>query len=289
MQSSSNTPTTDQLFREAVAAIDAGDVPALDRLLTSHPLLVHERLVSPGSWLTEKTGPALDGFFRQPYLLWFVAEDPVRNDRLPGNIAEVAHTIIEAAKRENVNSLQEQLDYAILLAAWSWVAQKSGVQIALIDTLIDAGASAKGVPNNALVNGHFAAAEHAIRRGAPLTLASALCLGHYEAVPALLQSAGTEQRNFSLILSALNGRAEALRILIGYGIEVNARCPDLYPHASALHQAALSGSLEAVKVLVEAGADLNAVDTAWQGTPLGWAEYGKHGDIAAWLREKGSR
>jgi len=28
-----------------------------------------------------------------------------------------------------------------------------------------------------------------------------------------------------------------------------------------------------VKVLVNAGADVHAVDTAWHGTPLGWAQY----------------
>jgi peptide-methionine (S)-S-oxide reductase len=57
-----------------------------------------------------------------------------------------------------------------------------------------------------------------------------------------------------------------------------------------------SGSLEAVKVVVEAGADLNAKDTAWNGTPLEWAEYYVQGpkeddakkayrEIAAYLRE----
>jgi peptide-methionine (S)-S-oxide reductase len=46
---------------------------------------VRDRLESPGAWLRDKVGGALDGFFRQPYLLWFVAEDPVRNGKLPGN------------------------------------------------------------------------------------------------------------------------------------------------------------------------------------------------------------
>ena len=55
----------------------------------------------------------LDDFFARPYLLWFVAEDPVRNDKLPGNIAQVARAIITAAERQRVESLQEQLDYAL--------------------------------------------------------------------------------------------------------------------------------------------------------------------------------
>ena len=276
--------TIDSLFQQAVTAIDAGDQHTLEQLLTAHPLLVHERLLSPGAWLRDKVGGALDGFFRQPYLLWFVAEDPVRNNQLPANIATIAATIIATAQREKVTSLQEQLDYTLLLVAWSRVAKDNNVQIALMDVLIDAGASPNGIPNNALVNGHFGAAEHAIRRGAPLTLAAALTLGYFEKVPALAGSANPGQRQFALILSALNGKAEALTILIGYGVDINARCPDLYPHATALHHAACSGSLEAVKVLLEAGADPHVIDTAWQGTPLGWAEYGNHADIAAYLR-----
>src|ERR671937_29091 len=89
----------DSLFREAVSAIDAGDVAALERLLAAYPRLVRDRLDSPGAWLRDQVGGAMDGFFRQPYLLWFVAEDPVRTGKLPGNIAQVTRAIIQAAKR----------------------------------------------------------------------------------------------------------------------------------------------------------------------------------------------
>src|SRR6516165_3605775 len=44
----------DQLFQQAVALIGAGDVPALERLLTDHPELARERLAAPGSWLRDK-------------------------------------------------------------------------------------------------------------------------------------------------------------------------------------------------------------------------------------------
>jgi peptide-methionine (S)-S-oxide reductase len=60
----------------------------------------------------------------------------------------------------------------------------------------------------------------------------------------------------------------------------------LYSHATALHHAVSSGSLDAVKVLVEAGAALDATDTVYAGTPLGWAEFGNHPEIAAYLRKK---
>jgi len=108
-----NPDILNSLFREAVSAIDAGDLSTLERLLAAHPRLVRDRLDSPGAWLRDKVGNALEGFFRQPYLLWFVAEDPVRNDKLPRNIAQVTRTIIQTAEREGVDSLREQLDYAL--------------------------------------------------------------------------------------------------------------------------------------------------------------------------------
>lgn len=290
----------DSLFSAAVSAIDAGDVTELERLLTAHPALVRERLHSPGAWLRDKVGGALNGFFRQPYLLWFVAEDPVRNGKLPRNIAQVTRTIIHVAEREGVGSLSEQLDYALRLVAWSWIARECGVQIELIDVLIDAGASPDGNSDNALVNGNFAAAEHLVKRGARLTLATALCLGRWDDVKRLAQTTSARDKQFGFILAALNGKAEALRLVIDLGVDLNGVSPDLYSHATALHHAVCSGSLEAVKVLVEAGADMDKRDTIHDGTPLGWAEYGQGehaGDergkqfaaIAAYLREKESQ
>jgi hypothetical protein len=285
----------DMGFREAVAAIDAGDAAGLDRLVTGDPALVRERLESPGPWLRDAVGGALDGFFQRPYLLWFVAEDPVRNGRLPDNIATVAHTIIDAARRQSAPNLQEQLDYALTLVSWSWIARQCEVQIALIDVLVDAGAAPNGNPDNALVNGNVAAAEHLVQRGAPLTLATALCLGRWDDVDRLVEPASGAQKQFALVLSALNGKADALQRIVRAGADVNQPSADLYAHGTPLHHAVASGRLEAVQVLVEAGADLARQDLAWGGTPLGWTEHylhetkegnlGKHyAEIAAYLR-----
>lgn len=277
----------DSRFCEAVSAIDAGDVATLEQLLASHPRLLRDRLDSPGAWLRDKVGGALEEFFERPYLLWFVAEDPVRNNKLPANIASVASAIIRAAEREGVESLQEQLDYALRLVAWSWVARDCGVQIGLIDALVDAGASFGSTPEDALVNGNFDAARHLVERGAKLTLAAALCLGYREDAARLAQTADARHRQFSFVLAALNGKAEALATLLELGVDVNAPSPDLMSHATPVHHAVWSGSLEAVKVLVEAGAALDTRDTLHGGTPLGWAEHGKRAEIADYLRKKG--
>src|SRR5262249_59886041 len=166
---------SDQGFQQAVALIGAGDVAALERLLTEHPELARERLTAPGSWLRDKIGGSLDGFFKDPCLLWFVAEDLPVLGHLPKNIADVTRTILRSAR--GAPSLQEQLDFTLQLVCWSGVAERCGVQIELIDALLEAGASPGGGPNNALVNCHVAAAEHLVARGAELTLASAVCLG----------------------------------------------------------------------------------------------------------------
>jgi hypothetical protein len=258
---------------------------------------VRERLEAPGAWLRDVVGKAVDGFFQRPYLLWFVAEDPVRNGRLPANIAAIARVIIDAARREGASNIQEQLDYALTLVSWSWIARQCDVQIPLIDVLVDAGANPDGNPENALVNRNFSAAERLLERGASLTLATALCLGRWDDIDGLLATATERQKQFAFVLSALNGRSEALRRMIRAGVDLDTPSANLYSHGTPLHHAVCSGSLEAVKVLVEAGANTATKDTAWGGTPLGWADYyineaksggpsKEYGAIATYLRAR---
>ena len=296
----------DSRFREAVSSIDAGNVEALSRQLAADSRLVSDRLDSPGSWLREKVGGALDGFFERPYLLWFVTEDPVRNKELPSNVAEVARTIIDAAKREGVDSLDEQLDYALHLAVCSPIGRDSGRQLQLIDTLLDSGASIErqsrdvgGIPGQALICGNAAAAAHLIERGAEVTLPTAVSLERWDDISRLLPKATAREKQVALALAALNGKAKGLARLIDAGVELNAYATGFYTHATPLHHAVCSGSLDAVKVLVEAGADLRTKDTAWHATPLGWAEHytseneadpraKRYTEIAAYLRDKGA-
>ncbi len=144
------------------------------------------------------------------------------------------------------------------------------------------------------------AGQHLVKRGARLTLATALCLGRWDDVRRLAHTTSARDKQFGFILAALNGKAEALSSMIDLGVDLNGVSTDLYSHATALHHAVWSGSLEAVKVLVEAGADIDTRDTIYDGTPLGWAEYaqGEHARdergkrfaaIAAYLREKESQ
>ncbi len=95
----------DTIFADAVAAIDAGDVTRLDSLITQHSHLVGDRLQTDEP-----------GHFADPYLLWLVAENPIRNGRLPANIAEVAMAIIDHIDQQRLSSRPAQIDYADLEA-----------------------------------------------------------------------------------------------------------------------------------------------------------------------------
>ena len=262
-----------ETFRRAVSAIDAGDLAAIQALLEQHPEVASERLEGSPSWLRDEVGDALDGFFQRPYLLWFVAEDPVRRGNLSSNISRIASLIIQAARQRKTPDLQEQLDYALQLVALSWIARDCGVQIGLIDVLAEAGASLDGTPDHALTNANFGAAEHLVARGAPLTLSSALCLGRWDEASRLASQADSRSMQFALVLSALRGLPEAVKRALDLGADVNQPSVDLYSHATPLHHAVGSGVLEAVAALVEAGAKLNVKDAAWRGTPLGWSNH----------------
>jgi Ankyrin repeats (3 copies) len=289
----------DSLFQQAVAAIDGGDVAALERLVAEHPRLVRDRLKAPGEWLRSQIGGPLDGFFKHPYLLWFVTEDAVRTGQLSANVAEIARVIIRTARTTGVKDLQHQLDSTFHFAVCSPIGREDGRQRQLLDVLIDEGASMEGGPVQALICYNRQAADHLLERGAAVTLPAALCLHRWDDVARLAPHATKMDKQVALGLAALNGEAEALARLLPLGVDLDAFTSGFYSHATPLHHAVWSGSLAAVQVLVEAGADLRTKDKAERATPLGWAEYAatlpekargkQYAEIAEYLREQAAR
>lgn len=278
-----NNLDIDKLFREAVSHIDAGEKGELQRLLTANPQLVRVRLESPGDWLRDLVDGALEGYFKQPYLLWFVAENPIRHEKLPTNIVEITNTIIVTAQQERVESLQEQLDYALGLVVTGRVPREAGMQLQLMDVLIDAGAT-PGAGHGALSERNLDAAAHLVTRGGELTLATAICLDRDADVERLATEATLRDKQIALVAAALHGRAKAVARLLELGVDIDAYSTGIHPHATALHHAVDSGSLDAVKVLVEAGARLDTKDKIYNGTPLNWAEHEGRREIADYLR-----
>jgi len=261
----------DPVFANAVAAIDTGDIPTLDALIAQHPRLVTDRLV---------TGE--DGYFADPYLLWFVAENPIRNDRLPPNIVAVTGAIVRHLDRLAPASRQQQLDYTVELAATGRVPREAGVQLALIDALVGWGAKAGGL-DGTVAHGEFAAARRLLHHGAPLTLAAAISLGMKAEAAMLLPAAEAAARADALVVAASLGVADGVAMLLAAGVDPNVRSQRLHRHATALHEAALTGKEDLCLMLVKAGASLTIRDEMWNGTPAGWAAHAGHESLARLL------
>ncbi|RPD42281.1 ankyrin repeat domain-containing protein [Chitinophaga barathri] len=255
---------TDAIFQKAVDAVSSGDLGELQHLLAWHPHLASYRHHTPD-----------DGYFKQPYLLWFIADNPVEHDHLPENITGIAEVIIKTIRQHAPELLQEQMDYALGLVATGRVPREHGVQLDLIDLLIDNGAK-PGSGIGALAHNNIDAAQKLIDRGGDLTLAAAVCLRRTDWLPALLEHSNPAERQVAFVAAAFYGYADMLSLLLKHGVDIDAlpgKGYGFHSHATALHQAVSSGSLEAVKVLVEAGADTNIPDLIYHGTPLGWAVY----------------
>ena len=259
-----NSAISDPVFREAVESVDAGNVSKLKGLLAAHPDLVRKPLNLPE-----------EGYFKNPYLLWFIADNPIRHEKLPQNIADIARIIISAIKLHAPETLPDQLNYTLALVVTGRIPRESGVQIELIDLLIDEGA-VPGEGHGAIAHGNLGAAERLIERGGKLTLATAICLGRTNDVSRLIKVEDDAGRQTALVAASFYGKPECIKLLIDTGADVNAYLDSssgFHYHATALHQAVYSGSMESVKLLVEAGASLTAEDLIYDGTPLDWAIY----------------
>jgi len=257
-----NADITDPLFREAVEAIDSGNIAALQELLEKNPSLVTKRMDTPA-----------EGYFKHPYLLWFVADNPIRQEKLPANIVDITSLLIKFVRQNAKESFQEQIDYTFGLVETGRIPCECGVQIDLIDLLIDNGAEA-GNGQGALAHGNIEAAKYIIEKSGKMTLTAAVCLNKADDVKRLLTGAGTDDRQAALMAGAFYGNPGTIALLIQSGADVNAYIKSgFHTHASPLHQAVYSGSMEAVKLLVQAGANPAAKDKVYNGTPLDWARY----------------
>ena len=239
-------------FEAAVAAIDAGDVAALRDL---PPHLLHTR---------HENGR--DDYFARPYLLWYVAENPIRTGTLPANIVEVTRVLLERGA--------EGRDYTLALVVSGQVTRECGVQLDLIDVLVEAGADPNCL-DPALAHRENAAAERLLERGARETLVASVCLGR----PYSLDGTTPEERQIAFAGAALHGRVGALRDLLTAGVKINAfNPPGWHAHSTALHSAVDSGNVEAMRLLAASGADLTIEDTIFHATPRGWSLYLKGSD-----------
>ena len=278
---SENSPISQ--FESAVDAVVTGDVAALNRLLDEHPELIRAR--------SEREHGAT--------LLHYVAANGVEDFRqkTPTNAVEIAQVLLKAGAEVDADlaygssaSLRTRYpgrvgSTTLGLAATSIHPARAGVQIALMETLLDAGAALDGIQggwdfvNACLANGRPEAAEFLARRGARLDLESAAGLGRLDLVHSFLKDDGSlkttatkEQMESGFMWACEYGHTRAVEFLLDPdhgGLDVGTMAHGM----TGLHWAMVGGHLDTIKLLLDRQAPLEARNS-YGGTVLGcliWA------------------
>lgn len=256
-------------FRAAVAAIHAGDTRALERLLDARPSLLTEPAIEPDI--------GVRGYFSDPMLFWFVANNPTLIPAPPHNIVEIAEMMIARGVA------QKDLDYTLELVMTDGLMPRP-VQQALVETLVAAGAQAgRGAVMMTLGHGQTAPVAWLLEHGLKLTAPAAAGLGRTAELGRLLAGASAAEASDSLAMAVINRETEAARLCLEAGADPNLFMP-VHSHSTPLHQAALHDDVAMLELLVAHGARSDIRDTLWQGTPLGWAVHAGSKRAEAWLR-----
>ena len=257
-------------FRQAVELIDSGNAVGLRAHLKQHPNLVHEHVVFEGG-----------NYFRNPTLLEFVAENPVRRGTLPPNIVELTKVILDAGPNQSAKN------ETLMLVSTGSVPREWRAQLPLIDLLCDHGADPNSAVQAAALHGEFEAVNGLIRRGARIDLAVAAALGRIDDARRLIADASAEDRHLALSLAADFGHVAIVRLLLDAGEDPNRYNPvGGHSHTTPLHQAAGAGHDEVVRLLVERGARLDLKDILWRATPADWAKHAGKAEIEKYLCSK---
>jgi hypothetical protein len=264
-------------FEAAADAIVAGDVVKLTALVTEHSDLVRAR--------STRT--------HQATLLHYVGANGVENYRQksPPNAVGVATFLLKAGAEVDAVAPIYGQDTALGLVATSIHPKRAGVQLALMELLLNYGAAIDGIAGQrsivivALHNGRKEAAEFLASRGARLDLESAAGVGRldivegfFDATGGLKASATKAQLELGFVWACEYGRNDVVEFLLERGVQLDAQ---QNTGLTGLHWAVVGGQLETVKLLLERGASLEARNR-YGGTALGqalWCKSNSH-DVA---------
>ena len=268
-----NSPVAD--FERAADAIVSGDIATLEKLLRDHPDLI--RATSTRS--------------HQATLLHYVAANGVEGYRqkTPKNIVPIAALLLNTGA--DVNAIADVYggSTTLTLAATSVHPERAGVQIALLQLLLDHGATtdtanppAGPLINVCLANGRAQAAEFFADRGARLDLEGAAGLGRLDVVKSYFDDDGTmrlpttnDQIERGFLLACEYGRNNVVEFLLQRGVS-----PQVQANTgqTALHSAVIGGQVDTIALLLTHGAQLEAKN-CYDGTALGQALWSAiHGD-----------
>lgn len=258
-------------FESAADAVVKGDVATLKRLLRENPELIRQRSTRA----------------HQSTLLHYVSANGVEDFRqkTPQNAVEVAKILLAAGAEVDAENTDYGRGTTLGLVATSSHPSEAGVQIPLLETLLEAGASLDGLKGGwnpltaALANGRKDAAEYLAMRGARLDLEGASGVGRLDIVKSYFRQDGRlkgtatrKQMKDGYAWACEYGRTNVAEFLLDHGMEIDAR---LRNHGNTgLHWAAFFGHVDLVKLLLARKARLDIKDKSFDGPPLGWALHG---------------
>ncbi len=268
-------------FEAAVDAVVTGDLAALESLIRDHPDLVTAR--------SRRVHHAT--------LLHYVAANGVEDYRqkTPPNAVAIAQLLLAAGAR--VDALADtygggSAQTTMNLLVSSTHPADAGLQPALVEVLLDAGAALNGLDHDgsplmtALAFGYPEAAETLARRGARIDNAVAAAgLGREDLVRRFVidrETLSPEVRAFetrwlrtpmdpkahiemALVWACRFGHATVAEYLLTLGVDPAAHDSD---RMTGLHWAATNGMLGLIETLIRHGAPLEARNQ-WGGTVLG--------------------
>jgi hypothetical protein len=184
---------------------------------------------------------------------------------MPANIVDIARVMIERGVDK------ADLDYTLELTISSSVAREQGHQLSLIRELLSAGATpTRDATIVAAAYREVEALRALIAAGQRMDAPIAAALGDDARLRDAIAFASAADVQAAFGLAIINGHAEAARIALDAGADINARLP-VHAHATALHQAAGDEHPLLVEWLLARGARDDVRDTLWNATPLQWA------------------
>ncbi|HEV7572191.1 MAG TPA: ankyrin repeat domain-containing protein [Thermoanaerobaculia bacterium] len=247
--------SADSKFEQAADAIVSGDVDALRGLLDEMPELIRQRSSRE----------------HRSTLLHYVSANGIEDfrQRTPPNIVEITRLLLDAGADVNAESDAYRGHSTTLgFAATSVHPEVAGVQIELMELLLDRGALIERVPGEAvracLANGRPLAARFLATRGAYLDFENAAGVGDLDRVKELLSSTSNEELGKGFVWACAYGYNDIVAFLLdrdvdpAFGADVD---------MTGLHLAAHEGHLDTVKLLLAHNAPLEAKNS-YGGTVL---------------------
>ena len=249
-------------FEQAADAIVTGDLAGLKKILQVHPDLIRARSTRR----------------HQATLLHYISANGVEGYRqkTPRNVVQIAAILLHAGADVNATADVYGGSTTLALAATSLHPERAGVQEALLQLLLDQGASLDSsaglIVHACLANGRVHAAEFLARRGARVDLEAAAGLGRLDRVQIFFDESGTAnasnaQKERALLWACQYGHSRVVELLLRRGVPVQTQSG---AGQSALHWAVIGGRLDTIKLLLARGASLEAKN-AYGGTALGQA------------------